>query len=306
MRLLRALLTDRAPRSPDGRAEPSPTTTDLIVDNARGYLGALRDVLRPSTWRQISAATRTFLDGWMTVRNDPPTSLNAVVGRRRRTAVMRFDLAKVKRLARSQDVGVNDLVLELLAGGVRALLASRAEPIGRVAPRVGIAVGLPPSRRDGDGGNAFGSYVVALPVGEPDPRTRLHRISRERSRAAATQPVNGMTMIRARSARFPPARALMGRQRLVNLMETYLPGPPARIEVLGAPVLDAVPVPPLGRNVGLTVVASSYAGRLSVTVRTDPDAFPDLDVLLDAMAADWRAMSGAPGHPTPTVEVDAA
>jgi WS/DGAT/MGAT family acyltransferase len=306
MRLLRVLLTDRAPRSADGRAGPSPTTTDLLIDNARGYLLALRDALRPSMWPQVSAATRTLVDGWKTVRHEPPTSLNAVVGRRRRTAVMRFDLATAKRLARSRDVGVNDLVLELLAGGVRALLASRAEPIGQLAPRVGIAVGLPPSHRDGDGGNAFGSYVVALPIGEPDPTTRLHRIARERMRAAATRPVTGITTIRAWSARFPPARMRMGRQRFVNLMETYMPGPPARIKVLGAPVLDAVPVPPLGRNVGLAVVASSYAGRLSLTVRTDPDAFPDLDVLLAAMATGWRALSGAAGQPTPTVEDDAA
>jgi WS/DGAT/MGAT family acyltransferase len=306
MRLLRVLLTGRTPRSTDGDVGPSPTTTDLLIDNARGYLLAVRDVLRPSTWRQISSATRTFVDGWKSVRQEPPTSLNAVVGPRRRTAVMRFDLAPTKRLARSRDVGVNDLVLELLAAGVRALLASRAEPIGRVSPRVGIPVGLPPSSRDGDGGNAFGSYVVALPIGDADPSSRLRRIADERARAMATQPVTGMTTLRAWSVRLRPFRTAMGRQRFVNLMETYLPGPPARIEALGAPVLDAVPVPPLGRNVGLTVVASSYSGRLSVTVRTDPDAFPDVDVLLDAMAADWRTLSGAAEHPTPTVEVDAA
>jgi diacylglycerol O-acyltransferase len=74
-------------------------------------------------------------------------------------------------------------------------------------------------------------------------------------------------------------------------METFLPGPPAPIELLGAPVLDLIPIQPLGRNVGLTFLASTYAGCLSLTVRVDADGFPDLDVLMTAMERDWRTLA---------------
>ncbi|MDH4141344.1 MAG: WSD1 family O-acyltransferase [Chloroflexota bacterium] len=65
----------------------------------------------------------------------------------------------------------------------------------------------------------------------------------------------------------------------------------------GAPVLDLAPIQPLGRNVGLTFAGSSYAGCLTLAVRTDPDRFPDLDVLMAAMDRDWRTLcrSIAPG-----------
>jgi hypothetical protein len=58
-----------------------------------------------------------------------------------------------------------------------------------------------------------------------------------------------------------------------------------------------VPIQPLGRNVGLTFAGSSYAGCLTLAVRTDPDRFPDLDVLMAAMDRDWRTLcrSIAPG-----------
>jgi diacylglycerol O-acyltransferase len=83
----------------------------------------------------------------------------------------------------------------------------------------------------------------------------------------------------------------MGRQRYVQLMETFLPGPPRPIELLGARVLEVIPIQPLGRNVGLTVVASTYAGTLDLTVRADPDRFPDLDVLLAAMGREWLVLT---------------
>ena len=41
----------------------------------------------------------------------------------------------------------------------------------------------------------------------------------------------------------------------------------------------------------LSFVAVSYAGGLAVTVRSDADQFPDLDVLTAAMERDWRALA---------------
>jgi hypothetical protein len=40
------------------------------------------------------------------------------------------------------------------------------------------------------------------------------------------------------------------------------------------------------------VLASSYAGVLTITVRVDPAAFGDLDVLMTAMQRDWSMLAG--------------
>jgi diacylglycerol O-acyltransferase len=206
--------------------------------------------------------------------------------------VLRLDQGTARDLARAYGVGVQDVALDLVAGGVRALLASRGESVARLTPRVAIPVALPAAERHPNTRNQFGGYVVALPLGDADPHVRLSRIAAERAEATATQSVRGVTTIRAWTARFALTRALMGRQRYVQLMETFLPGPPRPIELLGARVLEVIPIQPLGRNVGLTVVASTYAGTLDLTVRADPDRFPDLDVLLAAMGREWQAMTG--------------
>ncbi len=83
----------------------------------------------------------------------------------------------------------------------------------------------------------------------------------------------------------------MARQRFIHVMETFLPGPPRPIHLLGARVLDVIPIQPLGRDVGLTFIASSYAGRVTLAVRADPDAFPDLDIAMAAIERDWRRLS---------------
>jgi WS/DGAT/MGAT family acyltransferase len=157
-------------------AAPSPPRgRDLVRDNARLLLDSASGLVRPETWRAIGSTLRSFRAGWTVTRHEPRTSLNARVGPRRRTVALRLDAAAAKRVARAHGVGVNEVVLDLVAGGVRALLASRGEPVERLAPRAGIAVTLPPSRR-GDAGNHFGSYTVALPLRHADPVARLPRI----------------------------------------------------------------------------------------------------------------------------------
>jgi hypothetical protein len=254
-------------------------------------LTALRRVARPSTLRDILTVARAFWAGIETVRREPPTSLNGQVGPRRRLVSMSIDAAAAKEIARTARVGVNDLALDLVAGGLRALLAARGEPVARLAPRVGIAIALPSAARTDDAGNHFGSQAVSLALREPDPITRLRPIAITRERAKRTQAATGITAVRVWTARFAPTRALIRRQRFINVIETYLPGPPFALEILGAPVRDLIAIQPLGADVGLTFLASSYAGRITISVRADPDQFPDLDVLMAAMDRDWRRLA---------------
>ena len=101
-------------------------------------------------------------------------------------------------------------------------------------------------------------------------------------------------LMRATLGRFGGFRRSLEHQRLVNLAETYVPGPPVAIDVLGARVLDLLPIAPLAGNLGLSVVAVSYAKRLTIAVRVDADHFPDLDVLVAAMSRDWWTLSAPP------------
>jgi WS/DGAT/MGAT family acyltransferase len=295
MRIVRSLLeppmTDAAPRRPETRVPPIPPSwSELALDNLRSKIGATARLVRPATWQRIAEIVGSVWQTGSLARHAPRTSLNAPVGPRRRLATVRLDLAVVKRVAHVHACGVNDVVLSLVAGGVGALLDARGEPVQDLRPRVGIAVALFSRGHRREAGNDIGSLLVPLPIGEPDPTARLPLIAAETALAKRTQVASAEPVLRASVGRLGVIRRAMERQRLVNLAETYLPGPPLRIDALGAPVLDLLPLAPLAGNLGLSFVALSYAGRLTVTVRADADQFPDLDVLIVAMERDWQAL----------------
>jgi diacylglycerol O-acyltransferase / wax synthase len=295
MRMVRSLLEppmpDVGPDRPETRVRPAPPSwSELVRDNLRSKIATAMRLTRPATWQRVAAIVGSAWQTGSLARHAPRTSLNAPVGPRRRLATVRLDLAAGKRVAHTRGCGVNDVVISLVAGGVRALLDTRGEPVQHLRPRVGIAVALfsPGHRREP--GNDIGSLLVPLPIGEPDPAARLPLIAADLALAKRTQVAFAEPALRALVGRFGVVRRAMERQRLVNLAETYLPGPPVRIDALGVPVLDLLPIAPLAGNLGLSFVALSYAGRLTVAVRADADQFPDLEVLIVAMERDWQAL----------------
>ncbi|HSL24755.1 MAG TPA: WS/DGAT domain-containing protein, partial [Acidimicrobiia bacterium] len=226
------------------------------------------------------------------VKGAPPTSLNRRVGAGRAVRFLRLDLSLMKDSAHAHDGKVNDVVLSLWAGGLRDLVVSRGEPVAGVE----LITGLPVSTRsatDAAIGNQVGTVVVPLPVWEADVHRRLDRIiqttrrvkSRERS-AAIMSALVGFTAT-------PLGRYLMLRQRAINVLATNVVGPPVPVYVLGARILDILPIIDLEGNIGVSLCAFSYAGQVFLVVTADAGGFPDLEVLMAGMARDWHALTSS-------------
>jgi diacylglycerol O-acyltransferase len=66
----------------------------------------------------------------------------------------------------------------------------------------------------------------------------------------------------------------------------------------GARLLEVFPVLPLIANEPLGVGALSYAGRFTIGVVADRDAYPDLDAFAAGLRDELHAL-GVPTHPTP-------
>lgn len=274
-------------------AEPVPPGTGLLVDHLRGIGRTIAAVARPKTWRLVGEVFRMAAHAAAIERTEQATPLNGPVGPRRRLSTLHVARADLQRACRLHDCGSTDLLLGLIAAGVRELLTSRGLDVTGLRPRVGLAVAL---RRGATGtvGNDIGSVLVPLPLDAGDPLRRLSAIRAERERANSSPTVAAEPQVRAVMGRLPGFRRRMERQRLVNIATTWLPGPPGRIEILGAPVVALVPVAPLAANLGLSFVALSYAGDVTIAVRADADRFPDLPVLTDAMAREWAALKDRP------------
>jgi hypothetical protein len=124
-----------------------------------------------------------------------------------------------------------------------------------------------------------------------DPRARQHRIVAETTCAKREQYAGTGQYFLIWLARIGLMRWFSRRQRLSNVMESNVTGPAEQITMLGAPVVDVIPVGVLAGNLTLAFLAFSYAGNLTVTVCADSDRHPDLSVLVDALRADWAALS---------------
>ena len=216
------------------------------------------------------------------------TSLDRTVGPGRRLALIRTSLDEVKRVAHAHGGTVNDVLLAATAGGLRALLRSRGEPVEDTTVRVYVPISLRHGASGPQQGNRIAQMALPLPLRAADPSDRLRRIAAETAERKARTRTSMERLLRGRLAMRLMLVAVM-RQR-VNATTASIPGPAAPRYLAGARVLEVIPVLPLVANEPLGVAALSYAGALTFGVVADRDAFPDLDVLAAAMRHELEAL----------------
>ncbi|MCZ2816446.1 WS/DGAT/MGAT family O-acyltransferase [Modestobacter sp. VKM Ac-2984] len=217
----------------------------------------------------------------------PVSPLNAPIGRQRRVAVARADLADLRLVRKAHGGTVNDVLLTSVTGALREWLLSRGEPVvGSSSVRALVPVSV---RAEEDGGaNEVRSFLVDLPVGEPNPRVRLARISFAMRGLAPSGQSVGADTLSALSGFAPPtlhalgARAASGlSRRLFNLVVTNVPGPQVPLYAGPARMVEVYPVVPLVRGQGLAIGLTSYDGTVYFGLNADRDSVSDVDDLAD-------------------------
>jgi diacylglycerol O-acyltransferase / wax synthase len=238
--------------APPWTPAPMPSRRALLADNLRQRLRELR---RAFTGLDHPVETvRRARRGWPALREvfteapAPSTSVNRRVGWHRRFALVRSDLDLVKQIAHAYGGKVNDVLMAVLAGGLRELLLDRGERVDGLVLRVIVPVSLHTERPGQARGNLDGAMVVPLPVGEADDARRLELIAAETAeRKRQHHPQSGMVF---RS--IPIQRAflrLAPYQHAINTYAANVPGPPVPLYFAGAPGAGGVPGgPPPGQH----------------------------------------------------------
>jgi diacylglycerol O-acyltransferase len=273
---------------------PLPTAQELLADNLRQHANRLGHAL--ATLAHPVTTARHAWAGWVAMREfiaakpAPTTSLNHVVGPDRTLTVIRSSLGLVKQVAHTHGATVNDVLLAVTAGGLRALLRSRGELVKDLIVRIDVPVTLRPTQaRDHARGNLIGQMLVALPVGVSDPSKRLAQIAAETATGKARSHPSVGVVLRSRLAR-RIALKLLDRQP-VNVTSADLPGPPQPVYLAGAQVLEVFPLLPLMANVSLGIGALSYAGQFNITAVADLDAYPDLHIFTTSVRDELAALA---------------
>ena len=135
-------------------------------------------------------------------------------------------------------------------------------------------------------GNRIASFLVDLPVGEPNPVLRMHHVAHAMREHKESGQSVGADVLVALGGFAPPtlhslgARAANGfTRRLFNLVVTNVPGPQFPLYAAGAQLLEMFPVVPLARGQGLSIGLTSYNGQVYYGLNADRDALPDVDVI---------------------------
>ncbi|WP_068270440.1 WS/DGAT/MGAT family O-acyltransferase [Aldersonia kunmingensis] len=223
-----------------------------------------------------------------TATGSAPTSpLNATVSRNRRFDVVRTNLEDYRKIRSSRGGSINDVILAVISGALRNWLMSRGEPITESTTlRAIVPMSVYLDATEDLAMSEVTSFLVDLPVGEPNPAIRLSHIAHAtEARSRVQRGVTAPTLVRLSG--FAPAslHAMSVRaastyaQRAFNLVITNMPGPQAPMYLAGARMLDMFPVSPLLRNQALTIGLTSYDGSVNYGLNADRDAMADVDVV---------------------------
>jgi diacylglycerol O-acyltransferase / wax synthase len=282
--------TEWRPRRPPNAAELVWQALDEYVRRPSAIVDTARDAVtdvRSTAARITGVAGGLLRTARTTLLHAPNSPLNAPVGRQRRVAVARAELDDVKKIRMVHGGTVNDVLLNVVTGALREWLLSRGQP---VITGTSIRALVPVSMQDEEAvaGNRVSSYLVDLPVGEPNPRLRLTRLSYAmRGIAQHGQSVGADSLIALTGFAPPTLHALGARaarglsRRLFNLVVTNVPGPQLPLYAAGSRMLEVFPVVPLARGQGLSIGMTSYDGRVFFGLNAERDSVGDVEVLAD-------------------------
>ena len=243
-------------------------------------------------------ATRAIVNMFGMAGGADATPLNGNVGPHRRFDWLKMPLADVKAIRRALDCTVNDVVLTIVTGAVRNYFLHRAVDPSSVTFRVSAPVSVRSEDQKGKLGNNVSSWIIELPIHEPDPRQQLALIHEETVRLKETRQALGVQTIN-KVAEFTPsvllslgARASEGK---INTIVTNVPGPQMPLYFRGARVLEMYPQVPLLAGLGIGIALASYDGTLHWGFNSDPDIVPDADVFAEKVQEAYEEVAKEAG-----------
>ena len=298
---------------------PEPSTAELLAEAAKDVisgpvavagktLGALRRPARAiSTLRESAEGIGEVL--WAGLNPAPTTPLNVPIGPHRRLSKVRAELSDLKLVKNAFGGTVNDVVLTVVAGGLRSWLRSRGVRTEGLELRALVPMSIRTDVEKGDLGNRIAAMRGPLPVYVDDPVERLRLVSEAMAGVKDSKQALGAEVIAGLEDFAPPtllaqASRLNFSTRLFNLIVTNVPGPQFPLYLLGRELQELVPVAFLPEDHALAIAAISYNGAVDFGLLGDYDAMPDIDFVTAAIAESLgelvdRARAAEPGTPRP-------
>ena len=235
----------------------------------------------------------------------PATPWNRSITPHRRFAMRAAPLADLKRIKDVTGGTINDVVMAVCAGALRAYL-TRLDALPDAPLRAMVPVSIRTGDEDEPWTNRVSAIVAELPTDEPDPLLRVGRcreamdVAKQRFELVPAEALVDIQQyaspVLATSA-FRLASQLRLADRLapaVNVVISNVPGPRQPLWMSGARMRQYIPVSMIADGLGLNITVHSYLDELVFGLVACRELVPDLwdmvdlhlaeiDVLLDAV-----------------------
>jgi diacylglycerol O-acyltransferase / wax synthase len=288
-------------------SDPAPNRAELmrsaLADHMRGigrlpglmrYTAAGIGRVRKSAKKLSPELTRPF--------TPPPSFMNHRVDAQRKFATATLALADVKETAKHLGVTINDMVLGMSAGALRALsLKYDGHADHPLLASVPVSFDF---SRDRISGNRFSGVMMVVPIQIDDPLERVRAVHDAAIDAKETHHLMGPELVSRWSAYFPPGPAERlfhwlaekdGQNKVLNIPISNVPGPREYGRVGGALVTEIYSVGPLTTGSGLNITVWSYVDQLNISVLSDGATLSDPHELTDAMIEAFDEIRSAAG-----------
>jgi WS/DGAT/MGAT family acyltransferase len=287
------------------KPHPEPDASELVAVGLRGAVragvemagAALGALTRPE--RTIERA-REAAEGvgeivWAGLNPAPATPLNVVIGPHRRFVGVAAKLEDFKLVKNELGGTVNDVVLTVVTGALRAFLLARGVRTEGMEMRALVPVSVRTVGERHESGNRIAVMRGPLPVYIADPLQRLRFVRHAMDGLKESKQALGAEAIAGAQNFAPPtilaqASRLNFSTRLFNLIVTNVPGPQFPLYVLGRRMERVFPVAFLPQNHALAVAIMSYDGEMNFGLLGDFDALPDIDSIGESIATELATL----------------
>jgi diacylglycerol O-acyltransferase len=280
-------------------AEPLPTPNVLIAtalsDRARATGHTARRIgRRVASRRRLRESLEELRGAPSAFRRElvpePATSpLNAPVGRRRQVAFVDHPLDAVHSASRAlgEGVTINDLLLGVIAGGLRRWLEAR---LGSIEPlRVQVPVSM---HREGEAPGAVpnrDSFVnIDLPVQEPDAVRRVLGVNEQMRARKQDHDAEQLYTVFADVGQvskhlFGLAHRIAANPHFFALSVSNVRGPAGTHYLAGGEIREVYSLAEIAPHHALRVSAISFGGRMAIGLCADGDAIEGISELAEGV-----------------------
>jgi diacylglycerol O-acyltransferase len=233
----------------------------------------------------------------------PRTSFNGTITSHRAIALSEMDLDTIKEVKGATGTTVNDVVLAVAGGALRAYLEDRDElPDSSLLATVPVSVRSESKR---NGANKVSALFTRLGTDVEDPLERLedmataNRNAKEHHNAISADSLQDWAEFAAPRTFGLAVRAyaslrLAERHPVVhNLVISNVPGPPLPLYFMGARIEALHPLGPVFHGAGLNITVMSNNGRVGVGVIACRESMPDVDDLARRFPAELERLRRA-------------